>query len=354
MFGTTQEVLGRISQQPINDRLISYTASKASRIIVCEPLPSTPEVPISKAHGQNLSIVEEDACNHDDSDLPGLKNFLATLISDCEVDTYLILIVLVYLSRLRATLTLAERGLPCTPHRIILASLIHAAHYVGYYRTRDRLRNICLGEDSARPLVRFSQEDVTSMEEDLDARLHGDFIASDGILLRKLKEFDEGNNERTEDFALLKLKLNPNPASSAATHSDHVFMHALPKHQFSFRNLKPENQPEDPAIEDIKQGRWLSRYDEMILEIDKNISPHYFLTVGFFSWLLLAGFLVSPSTYASVKESSTLDSSVMNAVRNVPLLYIASFACLFATAGLGWLWWRWGHNYVWVNRYVIV
>src|SRR6478735_108948 len=108
MFGTTQEVLGRISQQPINDRLISYTASKASRIIVCEPPPSTPEVPISKAHGQNLSIVEDDACNHDDSDLPGLKNFLATLISDCDVDTYLILIVLVYLSRLRATLTSAE------------------------------------------------------------------------------------------------------------------------------------------------------------------------------------------------------------------------------------------------------
>jgi hypothetical protein len=92
----------------------------------------------------------------------------------------------------------------------------------------------------------------------------------------------------------------------------------------------------------------------MILEIDKNISPHYFLTVGFFSRFLLAGFLVSPSTYASVEESSTLDGSVMNAVHNVPLLYIALFACLFAAAGLGWLWWQWGHNYVWVNRYVIV
>ena len=131
-------------------------------------------------------------------------------------------------------------------------------------------------------------------------------------------------------------------------------MHALPNYQFSFKNLKSESLPEDPAVEDIKQGRWLSRYDEMILEIDKNISPHYFLTVGFFSWLLLAGFLVSPSTYASVKESSTLNGSVLNAVRNVPLLYIASFACLFASAGLGWLWWRWGHNYIWVNRYVIV
>jgi hypothetical protein len=149
MFRTKQKVLQEISQQPIDDRLISYAASKASRIIVCEPLPSMSEDPNPEVYGQDISVVEDDACSHNGSDLPSLKNFLSTLISDCEVDTYLILIVLVYFSRLRATLTSTERGLPCTPHRIILASLIHAAHYVGYYTTRDRLRNICLGDDSS-------------------------------------------------------------------------------------------------------------------------------------------------------------------------------------------------------------
>lgn len=106
-------------------------------------------------------------------------------------------------------------------------------------------------------------------------------------------------------------------------------------------------------------GVWLSQYDRMILEVDA-AHPGYFFLAGVLSWLLLAGFLVSPSTYASIKESDALDDtgkvgqSLMSAVRNVPLLYIASFACLIATAGLGWLWWRWRHNYVWIKRYVIV
>lgn len=103
----------------------------------------------------------------------------------------------------------------------------------------------------------------------------------------------------------------------------------------------------------------LSQYDRMMLEVDST-HPGYLFLAGFLSWLLLAGFLVSPSTYASARESDALDDtgkvgqSLMSAVRNVPLLYIASFACLIATAGLGWLWWRWRHNYVWVKRYVIV
>lgn len=104
---------------------------------------------------------------------------------------------------------------------------------------------------------------------------------------------------------------------------------------------------------------FLSQYDRIILEVDSTHSGYLFLA-GFLSWLLLASFLVSPSTYASLRESDTLNGagkvgqSLIGAVRNVPLLYITSFACLIATAGLGWLWWRWCHNYVWVKRYVIV
>jgi hypothetical protein len=121
---------------------------------------------------------------------------------------------------------------------------------------------------------------------------------------------------------------------------------------------KPPGLRAQPAAS--AQGRWLSRYDKMILEIDKKIPSYYFLAAGSFSWLLLAGFLVSPSTYASMKDSEALKStgpvgeSLMSAVRNVSLLYVASFSCLIATGGLGWVWWRWRHNYIWINRQVIM
>ncbi|EHK19874.1 uncharacterized protein TRIVIDRAFT_138653, partial [Trichoderma virens Gv29-8] len=103
-----------------------------------------------------------------------------------------------------------------------------------------------------------------------------------------------------------------------------------------------------------------SRYEEMILEIDHNIKPYYFILSGFCSWLLLAGFLVSPSTYASVQQSDALDNSgkvgesIIHVVRNVPLIYIASFACLSATIGMVWLWYKFRSNHVWTSRYLIV
>lgn len=106
--------------------------------------------------------------------------------------------------------------------------------------------------------------------------------------------------------------------------------------------------------------KYLSKYEEMILEIDNSVQPYYFIFAGFFSWLLLAGFLVSPSTYTSVQQSNAFDKSgavgksIISAVRNVPLIYVASFACLGATAGLCWLWYRWSSNHVWTNRYIIL
>lgn len=110
----------------------------------------------------------------------------------------------------------------------------------------------------------------------------------------------------------------------------------------------------------ISHENALSRYEEMILEIDNSISSYYFIFAGFCSWLLLAGFLVSPSTYASVQHTNALDKSgavgksIITAVRNVPLIYIASFACLGATVGLIWLWHRWRLNHIWISRYLIV
>lgn len=106
---------------------------------------------------------------------------------------------------------------------------------------------------------------------------------------------------------------------------------------------------------------YLSKYDEQILQIDKVIEPWYFIVAGGFTWLLLAGFLMSPSTYASVQEKSnalqntgSVGKSVMTAVRNVPLIYLACFACLIATVGLVTLWRKWKSNIVWVNRYLVV
>ena len=103
-----------------------------------------------------------------------------------------------------------------------------------------------------------------------------------------------------------------------------------------------------------------TEYDKMILRMDKEIKPYYFGLAGFFSWLLLAGFLVSPTTYSSVryldapKQTGDIGKAVMHAVRNIPLIFIASFACIIAAVGLAWLWTRWHHNHIWIHRYLVM
>ncbi|KAJ9130187.1 hypothetical protein NKR23_g12311 [Pleurostoma richardsiae] len=104
----------------------------------------------------------------------------------------------------------------------------------------------------------------------------------------------------------------------------------------------------------------ISRYDEMLLENDKNVPHLESVAAKLCSWLLLAGYLVFPSTFASLSESHALSGAgkagtyVSNTVKNVPCLYVASFCCGIAATGLAWLWWKWNRNYIClVNRIVI-
>lgn len=92
--------------------------------------------------------------------------------------------------------------------------------------------------------------------------------------------------------------------------------------------------------------------------MDEYLPIWYFAGAGFCSWFLLAGYVMSPSTYASIQQSDALDDadgvtkSLFNVVRNVPLLYVASFASLLATVGLVGLSIRVWPNCLWVRRYV--
>ncbi|KAF1995467.1 hypothetical protein P154DRAFT_474211 [Amniculicola lignicola CBS 123094] len=98
-----------------------------------------------------------------------------------------------------------------------------------------------------------------------------------------------------------------------------------------------------------------TRYIDMLLGLDTVPKLHNFLA-SFFTWILLAGYIVFPATFNKFqKDKSTEEKGwkgeALKTVKNVPLLYIAIFACAIGGIGCLWLWWRWRKNYVWViNR----
>jgi len=102
-----------------------------------------------------------------------------------------------------------------------------------------------------------------------------------------------------------------------------------------------------------------SRYVTMLLELDKIPRLHN-VYAGVFTWLILAGYIVFPGTFTSLKESDTLqnaanrhraEKAILDTVQNASLLWVAGFCCLIGVVGIIWLWKKWRTNYIWlVNR----
>ncbi|ROV88044.1 hypothetical protein VMCG_10403 [Cytospora schulzeri] len=99
-----------------------------------------------------------------------------------------------------------------------------------------------------------------------------------------------------------------------------------------------------------------TRYMEMLLSLDKVPRIHNILA-SFFGWLVLAGFVVFPGTFTSIKDLSEHPglaaeaSSILDHVQNIPLLIVAAVCCGIGAIGLLWLVFHWRRNYVWLlNR----
>lgn len=93
-------------------------------------------------------------------------------------------------------------------------------------------------------------------------------------------------------------------------------------------------------------------YMEMCTQANKIPRTHNVLA-ALSSWLTLAGFVVLPGTFTSLKNSTTLKNSkggdiVEKAVQNIQLLPLAGCMFLIGIMGLCYLWGRWRKEYVWL------
>lgn len=89
-----------------------------------------------------------------------------------------------------------------------------------------------------------------------------------------------------------------------------------------------------------------TRYMEMLLSLDKIPRIHNILA-SFSGWLVLAGFVVFPGTFTSIKGLSDDPglageaSHILDRVQNIPLPVVAAVCCGIGATGLLWLVLRW-------------
>jgi len=102
-------------------------------------------------------------------------------------------------------------------------------------------------------------------------------------------------------------------------------------------------------------GQTQTHYVNMLLALDE-ISPLFNILASFFTWILLAGFLLFPGTFASWQDepAGSPQSDILNVVNNVSLYVIAWICTGIGACGMIWLWWRWQRNYIWITNRILI
>lgn len=161
------EALRDFVSYPVNREMISHLASKASDV---------------------LPVGANDPASIPDPSIPMLEYFIASVVerSHCQVPT--LMTSLVYLGRLKERLPHIAQGLPCTRHRLFLASLILAAKYVNDSSPKNKhwaLYSIV----KDYPEFGFSLTEVNLMEKQLLYLLDWDLSITESDLLNHFEPF---------------------------------------------------------------------------------------------------------------------------------------------------------------------
>ncbi|GAA5795993.1 hypothetical protein HPULCUR_001358 [Helicostylum pulchrum] len=105
--GILADILDLI-RRPISSELLSHVSDQASIVIPCRQPSTRSSAPANSKYGT----------------LPTLSSFIGFLVKRSSIRTGTLLGALVFLHRLQQSLSTIAKGMPCTPHRIFLATLI--------------------------------------------------------------------------------------------------------------------------------------------------------------------------------------------------------------------------------------
>ncbi|KAM7212659.1 hypothetical protein V8F06_011947 [Rhypophila decipiens] len=147
--------------------------------------------------------------------------------------------------------------------------------------------------------------------------------------------------------------------SRAGTRTDSDLSITTSRNKKTDQPYQPRKQSsQSPPAPLMPTNATQTKYMEMLLSLDKIPQLHNILC-SCFTWLLLAGFVVIPGSFTSLRKleaktngeiipGSPAANAILSSVAETSVTVIGFICMGIGTTGAIWLGWRWRKNYVWL------